>query len=103
MPCRRLLFPVSLFSPLFLLCLMMISASAWSEEVDLRSAAESPRWLALLHVNRGSTLRSRHRSYVADDNFFLAADGRSDPHAELVASLHAMRDAGAEARCRFSF
>lgn len=101
MPCRRLLFPVSLFSPLFLLCLMMISASAWSEEVDLRSAAESPRWLALLHVNRGSTLRSRHRSYVADDNFFLAADGRSDPHAELVASLHAMRDAGAEARCRF--
>ena len=101
MPCRRLIFPVSLFSPLFLLCLMMISASAWSEEVELRSAAESPRWLALLHVNRGSTLRSRHRSYVADDNFFLAPDGRSDPHAELVASLHAMRDAGAEARCRF--
>lgn len=101
MPCRKLLFSVFLSPPLFLLCLMMISAPAWSEEVDLSSAAESPRWLALLHVNRGSTLRSRHRSYVADDNFFLAADGRSDPHAELVASLHAMRDAGAEARCRF--
>lgn len=101
MPCRKFLFSVFLSPPLLLLCLMMISAPAWSEEVDLRSAAESPRWLALLHVNRGSTLRSRHRSYVADDNFFLAADGRSDPHAELVASLHAMRDAGAETRCRF--
>ncbi|WP_245932520.1 DUF4105 domain-containing protein [Isoalcanivorax indicus] len=87
----------------------MVAPPVWSNHVDqeafaealAESLAESPRWLALLHVNRGTTLRSRGRSYVADQNFFLSADGRHDPYAELVATHEALKPEGSEARCAY--
>ena len=63
--------------------------------------AVSPRWQALLHINPGATLRDRHRSYVDDDRFFLAENGKDDPLAELQASIEALAPQGAQARCRF--
>ena len=63
--------------------------------------AASPRWQALLHINPGATLRDRHRSYVDDDRFFLAENGKDDPLAELQASIEALAPQGAQARCRF--
>ncbi|WP_051378976.1 DUF4105 domain-containing protein [Derxia gummosa] len=49
--------------------------------------ARDPRWLALLHINGGDT-----RSDVESRYFFLAADGESDPEAELDATLAAFLD-----------
>ncbi|KAF0808197.1 hypothetical protein A167_02705 [Alcanivorax sp. S71-1-4] len=96
-PCllMRLLLPaVALFAAL----LMTPSVQAAPSVAEL---AEQPRWQALLHVNRGATWRGRGHSYVADDAFFLADNGRQNPVAELSASIAALAPAGSEARCRF--
>ncbi|MFP1680186.1 DUF4105 domain-containing protein [Alloalcanivorax sp. C16-2] len=72
-----------------------------AQAADLETLAEQPRWRALLHINPGATLRDRQRSYVDDDDFFLAADGADDPLAELRATRRALAPAGAAERCRF--
>jgi hypothetical protein len=51
-----------------------------------------PGWLNLLHyrVGRSPVLGvggSRYSSFVDDEKFFLAEDGKSDPAAELAATL----------------
>lgn len=68
---------------------------------DAARLAAEPRWRALLHLNEGATLRGVGESYVDDDAFFLAENGKRDPVAELRASRRALAPAGAEARCRF--
>lgn len=53
------------------LLLLLTSASPASDYVAVPKAlADHPRWQALLHVNRGATLRGRGRSYVEDPQFF---------------------------------
>ena len=49
-----------------------------AQAADPETLADQPRWRALLHINPGATLRDRQRSYVDDDDFFLAADGADD-------------------------
>lgn len=71
------------------------------DSARLAQLAESPQWLALLHVNRGATAHSRGESYVDDDTFFLAADGKASALAELEASVAALAVPGAAERCRF--
>ncbi|WP_101674823.1 Lnb N-terminal periplasmic domain-containing protein [Alloalcanivorax mobilis] len=84
-----------------LLCLLFcLLAGVTRADDGLATLAKQPRWHALLHINPGATLRDRHRSYVDDDNFFLAEHGADDPFAELRASVAALREPGAE-RCRF--
>ncbi|MCH8542558.1 MAG: DUF4105 domain-containing protein [Alcanivorax sp.] len=83
---------------LFLFCLLPPMAQA---SVSVAELAESPRWQALMHVNRGATLRGRGRSYVTDENFFLAPDGRDNPAAELHASIAALARPGSESRCTY--
>lgn len=64
--------------------------------------ADDPQWHALLHINRGGTLRDRGRSYIDDPSFFLAANGADDPQAELDATVRALFVAGdPAARCRY--
>jgi hypothetical protein len=68
--------------------------------------AQARQWQALLHVNRGGTLRNRGASYVDDTRFFLAADGAQDAQAELDASIRALFDDAQPRgddtpRCRF--
>jgi hypothetical protein len=68
-------------------------------EAHRRDLAHSAGWLALLHYERGASLRPP-RSYVRSSPFFLAARGASDPEAELRATLTALVD-GDPARCRY--
>ncbi|GAA5126536.1 DUF4105 domain-containing protein [Alloalcanivorax gelatiniphagus] len=83
-----------------LLCVVaLFCVPAWAGDLD--ALAEQPRWRALLHINPGATLRDRQRSYVDDDNFFLAERGADDPLAELRATVLALRPDHAPARCRF--
>lgn len=65
------------------------------------SLANHPTWLQLLHYER-------HEKYsaVLTDNFFLSQNGRSDPSAELDATIRAYfapwgDDSDQHARCRF--
>lgn len=63
-----------------------------------------PQWLSLLHVDRDSPF-SEPSSAVLDEAFFFAANGSTDPAAELAATLTALRAPPraeeAHARCRF--
>ncbi len=54
-----------------------------------------------MHVNHGATLRGVGQSYVDDEAFFLAENGKQDAAAELRASWRALNPAGSPARCRF--
>jgi len=83
------------------LCVLLFVFAGPSVAADFEHLARQPRWQALLHINPGATLRDRHRSYVDDDAFFLAADGAGDPLAELRATYDALRPAESPERCRF--
>jgi len=93
-----------LFLILLIALLPVTAASADDYLSSLEAAAQTqrlgdaPEWRALLHY-RG------HASEVVTPDFFLAADGRHDPAAELGATLAAFfapaMDADASAQCRF--
>ena len=70
-----------------------------AEELQL---AQHDIWLALLHYKR-ETMSGRFISQADDDNFFLDKDGKTDPHAELVADITAFFRAGesGHAQCLF--
>ena len=88
--------------PAFIVFFLLILALPHSGSAStLEELAAAPRWHALLHINRGATLRSRDQSYVDDARFFLAESGRSDPLAELQRSVEVLGQSGAEQRCRF--
>ena len=57
-------------------------------EADSRQLAESRAWHALLHYKQG--MFGGWESQADDDAFFLAEDGKTNPEAELSASIHAM-------------
>lgn len=109
--------PVHCLGRYLLLALVVASGAAFAagQDADIEGLLASARaqhlaadaqWLALLHVNRGGTLRDRGRSYVDDRAFFLAPQGNADPAAEFAATIRALFAADAEigdgsARCRF--
>lgn len=84
-----------------LLCVLLCCSWQAQAGLSLKSLSEQPRWQALLHINQGATLRDRHRSYVDDDAFFLADNGKEDTLAELKASIAALEPAGSPQRCDF--
>lgn len=55
------------------------------EDIQL---AEDEIWLALLHYKR-ETILHRFLSQVDDKRFFLDENGKTDPHAELIADITA--------------
>lgn len=89
-----------------LLLLSGAQAQAASQKEILQTAkqrglARHPTWLKLLHYERDGK-----RSVVLTDNFFLSPKGRTDPEAELTATIHAYffpwdENADAQPRCRF--
>jgi hypothetical protein len=97
-----------------LICVFIVSAPALVLAVDADRSSEmvaradalglakQPAWLALLHVKRES-LWPRTLSQADAAGFFLAANGRTDPEAELRADLRAMLQVSAKghAQCRF--
>ncbi|MCY1489287.1 hypothetical protein D9M68_230100 [compost metagenome] len=58
------------------------------DAAQLDALADHPSWIALGHYETGKL--GGWRSYVDDDEFFLAADGDSNPRAELAATLAAL-------------
>ncbi|GIZ13631.1 DUF4105 domain-containing protein [Pseudomonas sp. NCCP-436] len=70
---------------------------------SLQSLAEAPYWLSLGHYQADSF--GGWRSYVDDDEFFLAADGAHNPASELAATLEALREpaelGNSHPQCRF--
>lgn len=93
-----------------LLCFVLLSGPAPARASPLTEAlqagvsldlAHHPTWLKLLHFERRLP-----DSVVLTDDFFLSPEGRSDPHAELRATLEAYflpwkQDADEHPRCRF--
>lgn len=83
------------------LLLLFFSLPAPAVSRTLDELATAKRWQALLHMNRGATLRHRHASYVDDEHFFLSEQGRTDSLAELRAAAEVLVVPGAPERCRF--
>lgn len=95
-----------------LLCATLLHAAVEtvppSYEDELVAAAEElrlweePYWLRLVHYKKSIT---GMKSLVDDPKFFLAADGRRNPRAELMATLRALflpvADEAKHALCRF--
>ncbi len=84
-----------------LLSLLLLLAVSTVQGMELDSLANDPEWLALLHVNRSATVHDRGESYVDDQSFFLAANGKKDRLAELHATVTALEPAQAPQRCNF--
>lgn len=76
-------------------------ATTSSESTPLVFLAKHERWLALLHWNQGTTFRSRNKSYVTQESFFLSPHGRSDALSELNATVRALKPENSPERCRF--
>lgn len=82
------------------LCLLFASPGVLATP-DFADLAATPRWQALLHINHAATLRDIGASFVDDQDFFLAANGKQTPVAELRATWRALKPAHARARCDF--
>lgn len=85
----------------FLLCscihLSIFSIIAQAEEISaphfrdpISVAAESPQWLRLLHYDQ--SLIFGRRSLNDGSQFFFSPQGKTDPEAELRATIEAMND-----------
>ena len=69
------------------------------DQARQQQLAGNPAWLDLLHMHRG-TVTGVVSSEVDDDDFFLAATGKTDSQAEMDSTIrHFMDDASAA--CRF--
>ena len=81
-----------MFKRLISLLALCACAPAWAQaqpsEARLQQLANDPFWLSLGHYETGKF--SGWRSHVDDAKFFLAADGPSQPAAELSATLTAL-------------
>jgi hypothetical protein len=98
---------------LLLICLSVVEAS-WAEAAYIEQLidtaqrqrlADSRAWFALLHYKPGGLLQ-QWESQADDAAFFLAADGKYNPQAELVATIRAMAepvldDVDQHPQCRF--
>ena len=88
-----------------LFAVIPLSAGA-AAEPDLSSLARRDGWLRLGHYVPDPASPSGFRSAIFSDAFFLSPDGRTNPEAELRATVAAMAaDGGAEGdahpQCRF--
>lgn len=93
-----------LFCCVLLPCALTAHASPLTEALQVAARldlAHHSTWLKLLHIEGRLS-----QSVVLTDDFFLSPDGRSDPQAELRATLEAyflpwQPDADEHPRCRF--
>lgn len=87
-----------------LICLSLLSLPAFTEEMPDLSAilektkamklCQDPYWRTLLHYKPAGG--GHYRSLVDDPDFFLATNGKTDPEAELRATITAFFSAPAE-------
>lgn len=81
----------------WILLLLWLPMSA-SAAVDINALARDPFWLKLGHWK--ATLTG-YESEVDSDHFFLAPNGKSDPRAELAATLDGLRGDPSAVACRY--
>lgn len=84
-----------------LLTILLLSLCPFLWAHDITALADDPEWLALLHFNQGATLHGIGESYVDDNNFFIAKNGKKNALAELQATLSALEPRESLARCQF--
>ncbi|AYC34351.1 DUF4105 domain-containing protein [Pseudomonas cavernae] len=77
-----------IFSALALCICSGLHAAPALPPAQLEALARQPYWIALGHYETGKL--GGWRSYVDDDDFFLAAGGANDPTAELQATVDAL-------------
>ncbi len=92
------------FQALLLVSGVSFSSLAFSAQtLDANKLAYQPYWLKLGHYL--PAFRTDFKSTVDSSEFFLAANGKTDPKAELRATIKALynsdRDTVKEMRCRF--
>ena len=90
---------------LLLACIGICSFSAAAEQSH-SSLARSSYWLALGHYRPHGLWQKEQRSFIEDKKFFLTDAGRSDPLAELIATVDAVDQPAGESDnqhpvCRF--
>ena len=83
-----------------------MSGPAAAAGPDLAALAHSDGWLRLGHYVADAASPSGFRSAIFSDTFFLSPEGRTDPEAELRATIAAMTAEGgatgdAHPQCRF--
>ena len=80
---------MKIFLILFILYTQTLLANVkWDTTVSLEDVANSPQWLRLLHYQPAWT--TEYKSLLDGEDFFFAKDGKTNPLAELKASLEAM-------------
>lgn len=81
-----------------------VNTKAEIAHIDFKSLSKHPEWLALLHFDISLSGQAK-RSYVLSDDYFLADDGKTNPEAELKATLLAFTQADnnavEQALCQF--
>ncbi|WP_417660606.1 DUF4105 domain-containing protein [Pseudomonas sp.] len=84
-------------------CCAAAQASPSIPEAQLQALAAHPFWISLGHYETGKL--GGWRSYVDDDEFFIASNGDSDPASELSATVKALyapaKLADEHAQCKF--
>jgi Domain of unknown function (DUF4105) len=86
---KNFLFAQEIFEPKVTSTRVVIVVDELVERVRAQNLHHDPYWLTLLHYNRGL---SGWRSLVDDPTFFLSAEGKRDPWAELEATVRGMCD-----------
>jgi len=110
----RLIFIVSLLvfsrSPLFASTIDIVdtsdSASALIAQARIKQLSKHAYWLKLLHYESWSTPSAPGTSTVISSDFFISADGRDNPQAEMEATIQALlsqpsANHNMHAQCRF--
>ncbi len=66
---------------------------------EINALAKDPQWLALLHYKSNST--SGYQSFIDSPEFFLDADGATNPESELGATIEKFESEGTKLSCRY--
>lgn len=61
--------------------------------------ANSPKWLALVHYQK--TMFGGYKATIGSDNFYLSKEGRTNPKAELEASIELFEGDDETTKCLF--
>lgn len=75
-------------------------SGAYPSNAALETLSQHPQWLHLLHYHQVG-LFSPYESQADDPNFFLAENGKTDPLAELLATLDVFKANDNTAHCSY--
>lgn len=80
---------------IFGLFLILFSFSAYAAD-NISAYAQSEEWLKLLHYHK---TWGGHKGLIKSESFYISAEGRTNPQAEMEADIAAFREG--DAKCRF--